>query len=714
MGLRPLQAQLDRKLPFQRKPSFQLARDAHGQAALMVALISTTFFLFIAFVLNIGMLVNAKINLQNAADMAAYAGAAAQARHLNHIAFLNYEMRRELKKYAFRQTVVGTLAYPDAPGGAAAAGSGKRTYAQNGANSLDRPVTCLIFLPEDNVCQNAELRGFKIPTPNPLDALQSTFVSTIQTFEAARQENCLLASTLNRTAVTMWLFNTDPNLRNISQQLESQSGNPAVFARKAMQTIQAVANGLGIYPKEFLLRSRIRTLQDYVNAPPRTSVKPDDIDPLRQGVDPMMNERVILAFQSAYKSLGEGTFDNEESITLDELLPVSGDGNANLLQLDPIEITFDSFHSEFKLGADTNGSRPCEREIVPTNANLPLPVGFKKRLDSLVYYAVRLSADAKLLFNPFGNSIRLTAYAAAQPFGSRIGPPRITESEFTVPDDPASLAGITSNDPCASGNCARKRIQMTLAPNIDFDSYELQDALAGLARDGTSITYSGILKAQAAIMSPSLSEVGRYTIPNDVAAAEQFQKYFDEPAAVINNVGTYAFWAPVVAPMKLATSSPEQVLQQIFAGGASTTQTSNPGGTVTPGGQLVTEAFIEAFKANIGLYIAALRQGMGENGEGWNIARITNPIPENGRLPASIAASSIAQLRTSWNKPRDPDMHPTGRVGYSVKFVPLKMLQHRESGAGTQPTTDNSGTSWSNDLPEIDSEMENDLQAIEH
>ncbi len=35
-----------------------------------------TFFLFIAFVLNTGMLVNAKINLQNAADLAAYAGAA--------------------------------------------------------------------------------------------------------------------------------------------------------------------------------------------------------------------------------------------------------------------------------------------------------------------------------------------------------------------------------------------------------------------------------------------------------------------------------------------------------------------------------------------------------------------------------------------------------------------------------------------------------------
>ena len=61
----------------QRKNPFSGARGERGQAALIIAMMTTTFLLFIAFVLNIGMLVNAKINLQNAADMAAYAGAAA-------------------------------------------------------------------------------------------------------------------------------------------------------------------------------------------------------------------------------------------------------------------------------------------------------------------------------------------------------------------------------------------------------------------------------------------------------------------------------------------------------------------------------------------------------------------------------------------------------------------------------------------------------------
>ena len=64
----------------------------------MISVMMATFILFFAFVINTGMLVNAKINLQNAADLAAYAGASVQARQLTHISYLNYEMRRQWKK----------------------------------------------------------------------------------------------------------------------------------------------------------------------------------------------------------------------------------------------------------------------------------------------------------------------------------------------------------------------------------------------------------------------------------------------------------------------------------------------------------------------------------------------------------------------------------------------------------------------------------------
>src|SRR3954462_598408 len=86
-----------------------------GQASIMIAIMMLTFTMFFAFVVNTGMLVNAKINLQNAADLAAYSGAATQARQLNSISFLNYEMRRQYKKFLFRYYVVGTLNYKNFP-----------------------------------------------------------------------------------------------------------------------------------------------------------------------------------------------------------------------------------------------------------------------------------------------------------------------------------------------------------------------------------------------------------------------------------------------------------------------------------------------------------------------------------------------------------------------------------------------------------------------
>lgn len=72
-----------------------------GQIAILIALAFGLIFLLIAMVVNIGFLVAAKINLQNSVDMAAYAGAAQQARYLTEIGKWNYEMRRNYKAMSF-------------------------------------------------------------------------------------------------------------------------------------------------------------------------------------------------------------------------------------------------------------------------------------------------------------------------------------------------------------------------------------------------------------------------------------------------------------------------------------------------------------------------------------------------------------------------------------------------------------------------------------
>src|SRR5947209_836738 len=131
-------------------------RNQRGQVSVMMGIMTLTFLFFFCFVVNIGMLVNAKINLQNAADMAAYAGAAAQARQLNTISYLNYEMRRQYKKFLYRYYVVGNQAqklFPRTPYG----GDGHTPYIwmpdpASGKAPYLVPVVCVIFNRNDNYC----------------------------------------------------------------------------------------------------------------------------------------------------------------------------------------------------------------------------------------------------------------------------------------------------------------------------------------------------------------------------------------------------------------------------------------------------------------------------------------------------------------------------------------------------------------------------------
>lgn len=79
-----------------------------GQVALFVALIFQVLFLFFAMIVNVGLVVHHKINLQSSADMAAYYGAMKQAELLNTIGHVNYQMRQSWKLLAWRYRVLGS------------------------------------------------------------------------------------------------------------------------------------------------------------------------------------------------------------------------------------------------------------------------------------------------------------------------------------------------------------------------------------------------------------------------------------------------------------------------------------------------------------------------------------------------------------------------------------------------------------------------------
>ncbi len=95
-----------------KKPLFTLSRkNQKGQVAIFVALIFQILFVFFAILINVGLLVHHKINLQQSADLAAYYGAMKQAESLNAIAHINYQIKQAWKLLAWRYRIVGTFGF---------------------------------------------------------------------------------------------------------------------------------------------------------------------------------------------------------------------------------------------------------------------------------------------------------------------------------------------------------------------------------------------------------------------------------------------------------------------------------------------------------------------------------------------------------------------------------------------------------------------------
>lgn len=85
-----------------------LCPDEKGQVSLFIALIFQVLFLFFAMVINIGLVVHHKINLQNSLDLAAYYASSKQAENLNAIAHINYQIRQSWKLMAWRYRMLGS------------------------------------------------------------------------------------------------------------------------------------------------------------------------------------------------------------------------------------------------------------------------------------------------------------------------------------------------------------------------------------------------------------------------------------------------------------------------------------------------------------------------------------------------------------------------------------------------------------------------------
>ncbi len=428
-----------------------------GQLTIFLGIILVIVMGLLAFIINVGLFVKAKINLQNAVDAAAFSGASVQSRQLTNIAYLNWEMRNTYKEWMFKYYVLGQLGFmgkkPDGSDGnlqgtnlAGAAGTPAKFLLYNPAianySTFDKfniPSICIHNSSGRNICPLFALPGlprFQAVNIAGLSEIHEKFVNSLVQEKA---NNCSQRSQINYITATSWAYSTGVDI----------PGAPLIAGGR-----------IGAWPQAIELAMRMRNLEMIVNRPPVSEgIDFQKINELQAtGSIIGLNERPIKAFISAYRNLGGGKYKDQK---LDELsgtfklfeVPPSpyeiGNMNAstflipenavypgtgvkvttkNYLDLKAYTINFASMYSAF-VSTNENFDSGTKSDAVCGVSKTALPVpgyimGFVKNPEMLTYYAVRGEAKFIGLFFPFTKSdgITLKAYAAAKPFGGRIGP----------------------------------------------------------------------------------------------------------------------------------------------------------------------------------------------------------------------------------------------------------------------------------------------------
>ncbi len=436
----------------------RISINEEGQLTLFFAVSVIVVVTLIAFVVNIGLFVKAKINLQNAVDAAAWSGAATQARQLTDIAYLNWEMRNVYKEWMFKYYVLGnrssrgvktpgTTVNPQYPV-KAPNGMDFTVYSPLGSNiasNVDRyniPSICLFLGTSQNapdLCSIYSTPGLPVFNQPWTGGINETFSRMNDAIAKEVSNDCNARTTANLLVALNWAF----GVGDIDQTSPLSANAP-----------QLAINRPGAWPSAMEIAFRIRNLESMVNLAPEsggicknagTANCTRSIDSLEQ-INQASFERPIKAFYSGFRNLGN-EFDREmkESFVLTEIPPkaVSFAGNENLsnllipekeefrkkryLDLKLILLNFTSFYTMLTTISEPGqpGRVSTDAKCYQTKVGIPVPgypMGFEKNTSVLTYYAVKGEAQFIGLFNPFKSPITLTAYAAAKPFGGRIGP----------------------------------------------------------------------------------------------------------------------------------------------------------------------------------------------------------------------------------------------------------------------------------------------------
>ena len=447
---------LNTKLNFTARPAFALTRkNQKGQVAIFVALIFQVLFVFFAVLINVGLLVHHKINLQHSTDLAAYYGAMKQAENMNAIAHVNFQIRQAWKLLTWRYRVLGTFGFRKGD----ATGNLNQHYPFELADVFGVNNVFTYYgsggppdaaHPGGMVCNNVTMAGEKLGVQDiPFFCVGHGGFAQWPQSESMCQLNCD-GFDAARQIVRI------PNAGNYSgagQFGGDVAGSVNAAIDSVNQNLKTKCEILGPTGATILTRF----LAGYINEiQPRSktiealaanlSLEADKIldiegNTIIKGARATLENNLTEANLTSFKS-SPGNFSTENGL-FGNSCSFGSDGSGGSF-LKKIEIDFIRYFihncvangagTDFKpesvynpvtgqLGLAFSGINAQERNILESllTPGQQHTVGYEKNPYCIEYYGVRASAEPQIPFLPL-TKIKLNAFAIAKPFGGTVGP----------------------------------------------------------------------------------------------------------------------------------------------------------------------------------------------------------------------------------------------------------------------------------------------------
>ncbi len=417
-----------------KKPFFTLTRkNQKGQVAIFVALIFQIVFIFFALLINVGLLVHHKINLQQSTDLAAYYGAMKQAEMLNVISHVNFQIRQAWKLLTWRYRILGTFGmaadHPNPPSislpiqnlqGPISFGDDAKCGTGVNLNLNDVPAFCLAHVGYGDWKGNDKgTETFCKTSCQRLGSGLPSVVNLIRQVGRFTNGSANVAASIGRT-----IDLTNKNIEDICQKstalgaevLSTFLGSYGNDKNKKMKTIQALFKNLNNEEQKFIdlngdlvKKGSENTFLNNLTDANRVSINnsfkvlngtSDDFSAAAECKSELYAE-ILFKYISFYQLVCEQTKGKDKknpgSSDFQFVSTVDGSGNLNgIISRQDSGFDKNNFTQQFSLGVEKNPW--C-----------------------MVYYGVRAQSEPKIPFLPL-SKIKLSAVSFAKPFGGSVGP----------------------------------------------------------------------------------------------------------------------------------------------------------------------------------------------------------------------------------------------------------------------------------------------------